>query len=82
MHKFEKEIFLCWVDTDKTKIPEFLLTEEDRYLHLTKQLSMRRIRLPLLQTQYCIYEAEGIEGWKALAKTIEYLVRIILKFSP
>ncbi len=72
---FKKKSFLCvGLDTDLEKIPTYLLSEEDPVFTFNKAI--------IDATQkYCVaykpniafYEAMGVEGWKALKKTIEYL---------
>lgn len=71
----KKKSFLCvGLDTDKTKIPEFLLTEEDPIFAFNKTIIDATHPFAVAyKPNIAFYEAEGIEGWKALAKTIEYL---------
>ena len=70
-----KKSFLCvGLDTDIKKIPEHLLKEEDPIFSFNKAIIDAT-------APYCIaykpnlafYEAFGVEGWKALDKTIAYL---------
>jgi orotidine-5'-phosphate decarboxylase len=67
--------YLCvGLDTDLTKIPAHLLTEEDPIFAFNKAII--DATLP-----YCVaykintafYEAQGLKGWAALEKTVNYI---------
>ena len=71
----ESKSYLCvGLDTDMDKIPSFLLQEEDPMFAFNK--SIIDATLP-----YCVaykintafYEAQGLKGWAALEKTINYI---------
>lgn len=71
----QKKSFLCvGLDTDLDKIPNHLLKEEDPIFAFNKAIIDAT-------HQYCVaykpniafYEAYGIEGWKSLERTMEYL---------
>lgn len=82
MHKKElvaqiksKKSYLCvGLDTDPTKIPAHLLQEEDPIFAFNKAII--DATLP-----YCVaykintafYEAQGLKGWAALEKTVNYI---------
>ncbi len=70
-----KKSFLCiGLDTDLNKIPKFLLKEKDPIFEFNK-------RIIDATNKYCVaykpniafYESNGLDGWKALDKTIKYL---------
>ena len=70
-----KKSFLCiGLDTDLNKVPQFLLNEKDPIFEFNK-------RIIDATNKYCVaykpniafYESYGIDGWKALNKTINYL---------
>jgi len=70
-----KKSFLCiGLDTDLNKVPKFLLNEKDPIFEFNK-------RIIDATNKYCVaykpniafYESYGIDGWKALNKTINYL---------
>lgn len=72
---FKKKSFLCvGLDTDPERIPTYLLSENDSVFTFNKAIIDAT-------HQYCVaykpniafYEAMGLDGWKALEKTIEYL---------
>ncbi len=72
---FKKKSFLCvGLDTDLDKIPTYLLSEKDPVFSFNKAIIDAT-------HQYCVaykpnlafYEAIGVDGFKALKKTIEYL---------
>lgn len=71
----QKKNYLCvGLDTDPTKIPAHLLNEEDPIFAFNKAII--DATLP-----YCVaykintafYEAQGLKGWAALEKTVNYI---------
>jgi orotidine-5'-phosphate decarboxylase len=71
----QKKSFLCvGLDTDLEKIPQHLLKEEDPIFAFNKAVIDAT-------HQYCVaykpniafYEAYGIQGWKSLERTMDYL---------
>lgn len=71
----KKKSYLCvGLDTDLAKIPTHLLTEEDPIFAFNKAII--DATLP-----YCVaykintafYEAQGLKGWAALEKTVNYI---------
>lgn len=72
---FKKRSFLCvGLDTDLERIPTYLLSEKDPVFSFNKAIIDAT-------HEYCVaykpniafYEATGVDGWKALKKTIDYL---------
>lgn len=72
---YAKESFLCvGLDTDLKKIPQHLLKEEDPIFAFNKAIIDAT-------SQYCVaykpnlafYESNGVKGWIAFEKTIQYL---------
>jgi orotidine-5'-phosphate decarboxylase len=70
-----KNSYLCvGLDTDLSKIPDFLRDEEDPIFSFNK--SIIDATLP-----YCVsyklntafYEAQGLKGWAAMEKTVKYI---------
>ncbi|MFN5423412.1 MAG: orotidine-5'-phosphate decarboxylase [bacterium] len=70
-----KKSYLCvGLDTDLSKIPDFLKEEEDPVFSFNKAIIDATL-------QYCVsykintafYEAQGLQGWKAMEKTIKYI---------
>jgi orotidine-5'-phosphate decarboxylase len=70
-----KNSYLCvGLDTDLSKIPDFLKDEEDAIFSFNK--SIIDATLP-----YCVsyklntafYEAQGLKGWAAMEKTVNYI---------
>jgi orotidine-5'-phosphate decarboxylase len=71
----ESKSYLCvGLDTDMDKIPSFLLQEEDPMFAFNKSIIDATLH-------YCVaykintafYEAQGLKGWAALEKTINYI---------
>jgi len=70
-----KKSFLCiGLDTDKRKIPEFLLKTEHPIFEFNKQIIDSTHELTIAyKPNIAFYESEGVEGWINLEKTIKYL---------
>lgn len=70
-----KKSFLCvGLDVDLEKIPQHLLKLEDPIFEFNKQIIDATHHLSVAyKPNIAFYEAYGIEGWKALQKTIDYL---------
>ncbi|MBT8307961.1 MAG: orotidine-5'-phosphate decarboxylase [Maribacter sp.] len=73
IHK--KQSFLCiGLDTDLTKIPDYLLAEEDPIFAFNKAIIDATHHLCVAyKPNTAFYEAYGLKGWQALEKTINYL---------
>lgn len=71
----QKKSFLCiGLDTDKDKIPKHLLKEEDPIFAFNKAIIDATHHLCIAyKPNIAFYEAYGIEGWKSLKSTIDYL---------
>lgn len=70
-----KQSFLCiGLDSDITKIPKHLLIEEDPVFSFNKQIIDATHDLAVAyKPNTAFYESRGVEGWKSLEKTIDYL---------
>ena len=70
-----KKSFLCiGLDVDLSKVPAFLLKEEDPIFEFNKRIIDATHHLTVAyKPNIAFYEAHGIMGWKALKKTIEYI---------
>jgi len=70
-----KESFLCvGLDVDLKKIPDFLLKEDDPIFEFNKAIIDATHPFTVAyKPNLAFYEANGIEGWKSLEKTINYL---------
>ena len=71
----KKKSFLCiGLDVDLSKIPAYLLKEEDPIFAFNKAIIDATHHLCVAyKPNTAFYEAYGIKGWKALEKTIRYL---------
>lgn len=71
----EKKSFLCvGLDTDIHKIPEHLKTEEDPIFAFNKAIIDATHEFAVAyKPNIAFYEAHGIDGWKSLKKTVDYL---------
>ncbi len=70
-----KKSFLCvGLDSDITKIPPHLLKEEDPVFAFNKGIIDATIDLAVAyKPNLAFYESRGLDGWKSLEKTIQYL---------
>ena len=71
----EKQSFL-WVglDTDLKKIPQHLLTAEDPAFEFNKAIIDATAPYTVAyKPNAAFYEAMGIDGWKTLSKTVDYI---------
>lgn len=70
-----KKSFLCiGLDTDITKIPSFLLKEEDPVFEFNKRIIDATAQYAVAyKPNMAFYEAHGVSGWKSLEKTINYI---------
>lgn len=70
-----KKSFLCiGLDTDMNKIPRHLLKEDDPIFSFNKAIIDATNHLCVAyKPNIAFYEAYGINGWRSLEKTIQYL---------
>lgn len=70
-----KQSFLCiGLDVDLTKIPAYLLEEEDPIFEFNKAIIDATHHLCVAyKPNTAFYEAYGMQGWNSLKKTIAYL---------
>ena len=71
----KKKSFLCiGLDVDLNKIPAFLLEKEDPIFEFNKAIIDATHHLCVAyKPNTAFYEAYGIDGWKSLKKTIDYI---------
>lgn len=71
----EKKSFLCvGLDTDLTKIPQFLLEEEDPIFAFNKAIIDATAQYAVAyKPNSAFYECHGLQGWAALEKTAAYI---------
>lgn len=70
-----KSSYLCvGLDTDIQKIPKHLLSLEDPIFEFNKQIIDATAEYAVAyKPNIAFYEAHGIQGWKSLQKTLEYI---------
>ncbi len=70
-----KKSFLCiGLDVDMTKIPKHLLETEDPIFEFNKKIIDATHHLAVAyKPNTAFYECYGLDGWKSLKKTIQYL---------
>ena len=77
-----KKSFLCvGLDTDISKIPEYLLDYEDPILEFNKRIiDATKDLCVAYKLNIAFYESMGIDGWESLQKTVEYIPEDINDF--
>jgi orotidine-5'-phosphate decarboxylase len=72
---FEKKSFLCvGLDTDLAKIPKHLLSDKDPIFSFNKAIIDATHQFCVAyKPNIAFYEAYGLQGWKSLERTMEYL---------
>ncbi|HET7115076.1 MAG TPA: orotidine 5'-phosphate decarboxylase, partial [Hanamia sp.] len=67
----EKKSYLCvGLDTNKEKIPAHLQSHPDAFFEFNKQIiDATKDLCVAYKINTAFYEAEGVEGWRALEKT-------------
>ncbi|MBL0328567.1 MAG: orotidine-5'-phosphate decarboxylase [Bacteroidetes bacterium] len=71
----KKKSFLCvGLDTDITKIPQYLLKTEDPIFEFNKQIiDATKDFAVSFKPNMAFYETQGVKGWISLEKTINYI---------
>ena len=71
----EKKSYLCiGLDTDMDKIPKHLLDDEDPIFAFNKAIiDATRDLCVAYKPNLAFYEAQGLKGWAALEKTVQYI---------
>ena len=79
----QKKSFLCiGLDTDIQKIPEHLLKFDDPVFEFNKQIiDSTKDLCVAYKLNTAFYESNGINGWKSLIKTIEYIPKNIFSIA-
>ena len=72
---FSKKTYLCvGLDTDIKKIPEHLISNPDPILEFNKRIIDATLdHCVAYKINTAFYEAEGVNGWKALEKTLQLI---------
>ena len=79
----QKKSFLCiGLDTDIQKIPEHLSKFDDPVFEFNKQIiDSTKDLCVAYKLNTAFYESNGINGWKSLMKTIEYIPKNIFSIA-
>ena len=79
----EKKSFLCiGLDTDSAKIPKHLLSFGDPVFEFNKRIIDETKDLCVaFKLNIAFYESQGINGWKSLMKTIDYIPKDIFTIA-
>ena len=79
----QKKSYLCvGLDTDLEKIPKHLLNEENPAFSFNKAIiDATRDLCVAYKINTAFYEAQGLKGWQAMEKTIQYLPDDVLTIA-
>ena len=74
-----KKSFLCvGLDSDISKVPKYLLDFEDPIFEFNKRIiDATKDLCVAYKPNIAFYESMGIDGWKSLQKTVEYIPKDI-----
>jgi orotidine-5'-phosphate decarboxylase len=80
---FLKQSYLCvGLDTDLTKIPQHLQTHPDALFEFNRQIiDATKDHCVSYKINTAFYEAEGLKGWEALEKTVNYIPHTHFKIA-
>ncbi len=80
---YKKASYLCvGLDADLTKIPQYLLKEEDPIFEFNKQIIDATHKYAVAyKPNIAFYEAYGAKGWESLQKTIDYIPKDIFTIA-
>jgi orotidine-5'-phosphate decarboxylase len=72
---FEKQTYLCvGLDTDMTKIPKHLQQHPDAIFEFNKAIiDATKDHCVAYKINTAFYEAEGLKGWEAMERTVNYI---------
>ena len=78
-----KNSFLCvGLDTDIRKIPKHLLAADDPIFEFNKAIIDATLPYAVAyKPNIAFYEAHGLKGWEALARTVDYLPDDVFKIA-
>ena len=78
-----KQSFLCiGLDTDLSKIPTYLLKEDDPIFEFNKQIiDATKDLCVAYKPNIAFYESLGAKGWDSLQKTIDYIPKNIFTIA-
>ena len=70
----KKSILCVGLDTDLSKIPSYLLDEEDPVFEFNKQIiDATKDYAVAYKPNLAFYEVLGVKGWESLQKTVDYI---------
>ncbi len=70
-----KKSYLCvGLDTDISKVPAHLLSDEDPIFEFNRQIiDATKAHCVSYKINTAFYESQGIKGWQAMQKTVDYI---------
>src|SRR5665811_1414900 len=80
---FKKSCLSVGLDVDIDRIPSFLLDQfEDPVFEFNKQIIDNTKELCVCyKLNIAFYESRGVDGWKSMAKTLDYIPSNIFKIA-
>jgi orotidine-5'-phosphate decarboxylase len=80
--KKKKSVLCVGLDTDLTKIPKYLLSDEDPAFAFNKAIiDATKEYTVAYKINTAFYEAQGLKGWISLQKTLEYIPKDIFTIA-
>jgi orotidine-5'-phosphate decarboxylase len=80
--KKKKSVLCVGLDTDLTKIPKHLLSDEDPAFTFNKAIiDATKEYTVAYKINTAFYEAQGLKGWISLQKTLEYIPKDIFTIA-
>lgn len=78
----KKSVLCVGLDTDLTKIPRYLLADEDPAFAFNKAIiDATKDYTVAYKINTAFYEAQGLKGWTSLQKTLEYIPKDIFTIA-
>ena len=78
----KKSVLCVGLDTDINKIPQHLFSEEDPSFAFNKAIiDATKDYTVAYKINTAFYEAQGIKGWIALQKTLDYIPKDIFTIA-
>src|SRR5882757_5642508 len=71
----KKKSYLCvGLDTDRSKIPSYLLSHPDPVFEFNRQIiDATRDYCVAYKINTAFYEADGVKGWETMERTVNYI---------
>ena len=80
--KLKKSLLCIGLDTDIKKIPKFLMKFDDPVFEFNKRIiDVTKDLCVAYKLNTAFYEANGVEGWQTMSKTMKYIPNDIFSIA-